>query len=224
MNAVHLFSTNRQFRLEKIYEVSLSVFSRFGFKKATVEDIAAELGMTKGNIYLYAKSKRDLYEKSIIHVIRKYQAFMVAASRSETDVVQKIVSMAEAGFEFISKNEPFRVLLGSDPDLLKPAEEVFSSQNIVEYSNVLDISKNLLKEALKQGIAEKRFRDFDADYISEILSQIYQMFIQEDFVVSDQTSKPKKTEEIVHLILYGIVNRGDMIPREVVEIGACVDN
>lgn len=204
------FIKSRQFKLEKIYDVSLSVFARFGFKKATVEDIAGELGMTKGNIYLYAQSKRDLYEKSILHVIRKYQNFMVDAFQREKDVVKKIVSMAQAGFAFISDHQDFRSLLASDPDLLRPAEEVFSSQNIVEYSDALDFSKKMLTEGLKQGIAEKRFRNFDADYIADLLSQIYMMFIREDFAISEETSTLKKTEEIVSLILYGIVNDGKL--------------
>ena len=197
---------SRQFKLEKIYDVSLSVFARFGFKKATVEDIAKELDMTKGNIYLYAKSKRDLYEKSILHVIRKFQDFMVDAFQRENDVVKKIVSMARAGFEFISQNEDFRNLLTNDPDLLRSAEEIFSSQNVAEYSDVFDFSKKMLKNGLSQGISEKRFRNFDADYIADLLSQIYMMFIRRDFAISEETSQVKKTEEIVNLILYGIVN------------------
>jgi AcrR family transcriptional regulator len=209
MESINPSPKNRQFKLERTYDVALSVFARFGFKKATVEDIAAELGMTKGNLYLYAKSKRDLYEKALIHIIRKFQDHMVSAFCREADVVQKIVSMAQAGFEFISTNPDFRALLCADPELLRPVEGAFSSQNILEYSEVRDLSNRLLKEALKQGIAEKRFRNFDADYIAELLSQIYQMFIKEDFVISNQKSKLKKTQEIVDLILYGIVNRGE---------------
>jgi AcrR family transcriptional regulator len=209
---------SRQFKLEKIYEVSLSVFARFGFKKATVEDIAKELDMTKGNIYLYAKSKRDLYEKSILHVIRKFQNFMVDAFQRESDVVKKIVSMARAGFEFISHNEDFRRLLANDPDLLRSAEEIFSSQNVVEYSDVFDFSKKMLKNGLTQGIAEKRFRNFDADYIADLLSQIYMMFIRQDFAISEETSQVKKTEEIVNLILFGIVNDIKAVSTEPVRI------
>ena len=44
---------------EAIYEAALRVFARYGFRKTTVEDIARELGMTKGNLYLYARDKRE---------------------------------------------------------------------------------------------------------------------------------------------------------------------
>jgi AcrR family transcriptional regulator len=218
MEKINPLIKSRQFKLEKIYDVSLSVFAKFGFKKTTVEDIAKELDMTKGNIYLYAQSKRDLYEKSFLHAIRKFQNFMVDAFQREKDVEKKIVAMAQAGFEFISRNEDFRSLLASDPDLLRPAEETFSPQNVVEYGDVRDFSRKMLKDGLRQGIAEKRFRDFDADYIADLLSQIYTMFIKEDYAISQETAQFKKTEEIVNLILYGIVNDGKAVLPDTVLI------
>lgn len=47
---------------EKIVSVASSVFNRFGFKKATIEDIAQAAGMGKSSIYYYFKSKEDIFE------------------------------------------------------------------------------------------------------------------------------------------------------------------
>jgi len=57
---------NKQYNLEQIYETALTVFAKFGFKKTAMRDVARELGMTQGNIYLYVKNKRDLYEKAVL--------------------------------------------------------------------------------------------------------------------------------------------------------------
>jgi len=48
-----------------IYNAALKIFAEFGYKKATMEDIAKELNMTKCNLYLYAENKMDLYENTV---------------------------------------------------------------------------------------------------------------------------------------------------------------
>lgn len=52
-------------RFEEVMVGALQVFAEYGYKKATVEDIAARLGLTKGALYLCARDKLDLYEQSI---------------------------------------------------------------------------------------------------------------------------------------------------------------
>ena len=198
---------NKQYSQEQIYEAALTVFARFGFKKTAMRDIARELGMTQGNIYLYVKNKRDLYEKSVLHAIYKFEKYMVDALTREDDVVMQIIAMSEAGFEYISKENDLRAILINDRDLLlRPQEESFSAENLEQYMQVHEFGKNMLINSLKKGIRDKRFRDFNIDYISELLSQIYMMFIKRIFFMPEIISKREITKEIVNLVLYGIVN------------------
>ena len=57
-----------------ILDAALKVFSRYGYKKSTLEDIASELGMTNTSMYAYASSKRDLYEQTVRYVMLRWQA------------------------------------------------------------------------------------------------------------------------------------------------------
>lgn len=41
------------------------VFARFGFKKASMEDIARRAGVGKGSIYLHFESKEELFEAAV---------------------------------------------------------------------------------------------------------------------------------------------------------------
>lgn len=198
---------NKQYSLEQIYEIALSVFAKFGFKKTAMRDVAKALGMTQGNIYLYVKNKRDLYEKSVLHAIYKFEKYMVDALQREDDVVMQIIAMSEAGFEYISRTDDLREILINDRDLLlRPQEESFSAENLEQYLQVNEFGKNMLIKSLKRGIKEKRFRDFNVDYISELLSQIYMMFIKQIFFMPEVISRREMTKEIVNLVLYGIVN------------------
>ena len=68
---------NREEKLATIYEAALRVFARYGYRRTRVEDIADELGMTKGNLYLYVENKRDLYEKAVAHGLSRWQEMVI---------------------------------------------------------------------------------------------------------------------------------------------------
>lgn len=46
---------------ERILDAGLEVFSKYGFRGATVDQIAALTGMTKPNLLYYFRRKRDIY-------------------------------------------------------------------------------------------------------------------------------------------------------------------
>ncbi|HEV8404588.1 MAG TPA: TetR/AcrR family transcriptional regulator [Nitrososphaera sp.] len=46
---------------EKIIQAAIESFSQTGFDRTKMEDIAKRLGLSKGTIYLYFKSKEDLF-------------------------------------------------------------------------------------------------------------------------------------------------------------------
>jgi len=197
----------KQYRLEQIYEAALGVFARFGYKKTTMADIATQMGMSQGNLYLYIRSKRDLYEKSVIHALYKFEKFMVEALQTEEDTVRQIIAMSEAGFVYISDNEDLRAVIINDEGLLlRPLEEIFSSENVENYAEDYEFSKNILEKCLKQGIRENHFRQFNTGYISELLTQIYTMFIKQVLIMPEEISRKEMTKEIVNLVLYGIVD------------------
>jgi AcrR family transcriptional regulator len=197
----------KQYRLEQIYEAALGVFARGGYKKTTMADLATQMGMSQGNMYLYVKNKRDLYEKSVIHALYKFEKFMVEALQTEEDAVRQIIAMSEAGFMYISENEDLRAIIVNDEGLLlRPLEEIFSSENVENYAEDYEFSKNILEKCLRQGIRENHFRQFNTAYISELLTQIYIMFIKQILIMPDQISKKEMTKEIVNLVLYGIVD------------------
>ena len=50
-----------EFRTAGILEAARKVFAKKGFNDATVDDIANAAGVAKGTVYLYYRSKREVY-------------------------------------------------------------------------------------------------------------------------------------------------------------------
>src|SRR5271165_1345139 len=59
-----------EFRSSEILEAATKVFSSKGFADTTVDEIADEAGIAKGTIYLYFRSKRDIYIAALKQGVR----------------------------------------------------------------------------------------------------------------------------------------------------------
>lgn len=59
----------REARMREIRMAALEVFSAHGFSAARLDDVAQAAGVAKGTIYLYFRSKEELFESIISHSI-----------------------------------------------------------------------------------------------------------------------------------------------------------
>lgn len=203
----------KHIKLEQILETSLSVFAKYGFKKTTMEDIAKELDMSPGNLYFYVKSKKELYDKSVFYEMTKWSDYRIKALNGKKDIVEQIISYAEAGFEYVSKNKDFRSILINDKNLLTGTMginhvAIWTGGSPEEFSYI----DPPIKKMLKDGIRQKRFRDVNVDIISDLLIKIYNMFIKQILVMPEGISTREMTKEIVNLVLYGLVNDKSTFP------------
>jgi len=65
----------RDARIERILTASQRLFSTQAYDAIAIEDLAAAAGMSKGLLYHYFESKRDLYVATVAHVLRQMAHF-----------------------------------------------------------------------------------------------------------------------------------------------------
>lgn len=186
---------------QKIFQAALKLFARYGFKKTTVEDVAAEVGMTKSNLYFYVANKRDLYEKTVSNSLREWRDSVALAISEKEDVVEKFAVMASKSFEYLSHHEELRSILTMDPGIftLSPEEDRFYEIN--------QGAMLLIKDILVQGIKDGTFYKVDVDHMTELLFSIYIMFLIKTYIKSEGSSAFRMYEEGVTLILRGLCRK-----------------
>jgi AcrR family transcriptional regulator len=184
--------------IETIYQTALEVFAQFGFPKTTMEDIADRLSMTKGNLYLYAKNKQDLYHKTAAYALLKWQARVAEAVVKEFDVKKKFLTMCFKAAEYLAGDTHLKSLLIRDPEIFPmfPAKDPFDeiNRNSVE----------MIKSILRQGMTEGVFRQFDIERISEAIFMIYKMFIIRMYIKTDDRMFHEMFEDTVDLCTRGL--------------------
>lgn len=179
---------------EKIIQAAIESFSQTGYDRTKMEDIAKRLGLSKGTIYLYFKSKEDLFVAICEYNIER-------SSREDTGLFVKketIIPDAERIYDNIRKrfqgND--RVMLemvaesGRNPKLRKSMYElhVKIQQHVIEN----------IKVRIEQGFIRK---DVDAASLAIALVALYDgLTVNRMLGISDTTNKQAWVEMIRAMI------------------------
>ena len=192
-------NTKKKEKQLQVYNAALQMFSKYGYRKTTLEDIGDVLGMTKGNLYLYAKNKRDLYESAIAFALKNWQQNALAAAAQEKTITGQIFTYCMQGYNYLQDNRDLHTLIINDPTIfpLSPGEDRFHEINLE--------SMTLLKEMLKAGIEKGEFRDVDVDDIAELLYSVYVMMIIRTYVKSENKFNDDALKRGYDLILHGLL-------------------
>jgi len=170
--------------LQDVYTASLKIFAEFGYKKATVDDIAKELDMTKSNLYLYAENKKDLYEKTVRYALTRWQNLVRDEILKETSAADQFYVMCRKAIDYLDEAHELRAILKRDPDIFP----MFPTSD--PYEKINNDSVQMIRVILENGIRQKVFRPVNIDKVSTIIFSIYKMFIIRTYI---QNSADKNT-------------------------------
>ncbi|HPA87189.1 MAG TPA: TetR/AcrR family transcriptional regulator [Bacteroidales bacterium] len=81
---------NKEEYRKKIIVTSGRIFSRYGYKKTTMDEIAAELKMGKSSVYYYFKSKEEIFEAVVLYEANVLRNELTKAIKSVDSPVGKM--------------------------------------------------------------------------------------------------------------------------------------
>src|SRR3954464_7871713 len=96
-----------EFRCETILEAARKIFARKGYELATVDDVAEAAGVAKGTLYLYFRSKREIYLAALqrdVVALNRETASLVAASPT---IEAKVRAFIGARIRYCEENRDF---------------------------------------------------------------------------------------------------------------------
>jgi AcrR family transcriptional regulator len=85
-------STKEELR-DGILDATERLLARYGYRKMTVEDIAREVGVGKGTIYLHFTSKEEVVLSHVDRIVERVKERLWEIARSEETVAVRLRSM-----------------------------------------------------------------------------------------------------------------------------------
>jgi AcrR family transcriptional regulator len=149
-------------RRAQIIEAATTVFARFGFSKARMDDIAEESGLSKGALYLYFKSKEEIFGGILDNFFqREFKIITRLSGDKSKSAREKMASLTEVVLDDILKMEfamPIFFEFWSMSFRKKPVRRIFQKymENYVK----------LVVPIVEEGIANGDFRQGNAYDIS----------------------------------------------------------
>lgn len=93
----------------RLLQAGLEVFLEKGFDRASLEEIAQRVAMTRGAVYWHFKDKLSLFEELITQRLSPAQARLEALlAEKETSPLQKITSFVKLLLQLLAEDEGFR--------------------------------------------------------------------------------------------------------------------
>jgi AcrR family transcriptional regulator len=93
---VNIFSAlpaQRDPRLAALLDASVRVFARFGFRKASMDDVARAAGVSRQGLYLVFSNKEELFRRALEHSLSsQLSAALASLSCSEDDLEHRLIA------------------------------------------------------------------------------------------------------------------------------------
>jgi AcrR family transcriptional regulator len=132
----------------RILEAANKVFAERGYHEATMEDIAKQLGVSKGAIYLYFPSKEDLFEAMCKTAPQAFKEILFSSFRDEANPVESATQFFDKMLKLSASNPGLSFEILSEASR-NPTLKRILKQNHAEYEEVLT---GFLAEGRKRGI------------------------------------------------------------------------
>lgn len=154
-----MFDTEKRDKKSMLLDAAAVVFSKDGYYKAKVEDIARHAGVGKGTVYEYFSSKKELFQEMVKGSLEEYEILI----RQELDKVdrwdKKLEKLIEANFKFAEDYRNLAKVVSSDPGGLGEASKKWLINERVSMTKFVG-------DLISFGIKDGTFREVDPYFTS----------------------------------------------------------
>jgi AcrR family transcriptional regulator len=148
-------------KAKEILKQAAGLFTKYGVKSMTMDDIARQLGISKKTLYQYVDNKKDLVKKSIEVYIDDEECVMKDQLNTEGNAIDELMSMTRLVGSQMKEMHPSVIF-----DLKKYHGDAYKC--LVDHRDEFIYSN--IKRNIESGIKSGLYRD---NINPEILTRLY---------------------------------------------------
>ena len=192
-------------RREEILRAAERLFSKNGFFKTGMAEIAEAAQFAMGTVYRFFKSKEDIYITLVEDKVDELLHLLENAAKEHASASEKLRAVIRVKLAFADQNRDFfRIYVSEWSGFEWTIKSAFGEGVWKRYLAQIDLVANLIKEGMKQGEFRKvNPKDISLAFHGMLNSTIYVWILQ----ASPKESLVDKGEWLGTLFLGGIGNK-----------------
>lgn len=191
-------------KTDKNREIILSsarrLFSKFGFKKTTMDEIAADAGKGKSSLYYYYKSKEEVFaavvEEEALHLQEKINLAVSKENSASTKLKAYIKTSIRTIQEMANLNEAIQNEFLRNYAFIDSIRKEYNEQEI-----------KFVQEILQMGVQQEHFVLHDTYFTARVVVRVIKALEIPLRMDRPERNLGKEIDSIMQLILYGMVER-----------------
>ncbi|MBX3006417.1 MAG: TetR/AcrR family transcriptional regulator [Melioribacteraceae bacterium] len=181
---------------DKIIEIGEEKFFRDGFYKTTMDEVAAELKMSKKTIYKFFPSKDDLIHSIAQHFMNKMKNRILPALNTDKNAIEKLEALMQVLAKASEKISTARMeeMKRHFPSLWNEIDNFRTEMMLGNITRIID-----------QGKEEGLFLDYHTSLIMTMLVASVRNVVNPDFILNNNCSIIEAARYAFKVIIGGIV-------------------
>ena len=188
-----------EFRRSELLIAARAVFGRKGFHDASIEEIADMAEVAKGTVYLYYKSKRDLYMEALRFGIESLNKELKERADAPGSCLDTLRVLTDTKIAFFEENRDFfRIYyselgkLPSHPSAIAIVRDLYTEQTKV------------FERVLREGIRSREVRNLDVEKMAFAIADLTRGIATQRLLGASKTRIGDDVEFILSFIWKGI--------------------
>ena len=184
-----------------IVSVARRIFTRNGFKKTTMEEIAAACHKGKSSIYYYFKSKEEIFRAVVEKEADELKERLDRTLRKDDLATERLKAYMLFRLYRVRSLENFYAALKE--------EELSHMDFILQIRRNFDMEeRRLVKEILEDGMRNGSFQ-ISSSEIGAIAISTMMKGLELPLILSDRhkTDREELLEDLIRVLFYGIIKR-----------------
>ncbi|HJM46557.1 MAG TPA: TetR/AcrR family transcriptional regulator [Candidatus Marinimicrobia bacterium] len=189
-------------RKEQILDAALHVIVQNGYHQSRMDDIVSTSGLSKGAIYWYYKSKKDMYLDLVNHWVIRYSNSLLKLPQEDISSGEQLKNLFETFFDQFEKDPiVFKALLefwslaGRDKDFKIKLEKV--TQNFIHY----------IESIIKKGVESGEFKQVNPNIAAMSIMVVIEGISWFTLFEKNSVSAKEYTDTVFEFILSGLLKR-----------------
>src|SRR5271166_2832900 len=149
-----------------ILDAALKLFSQYGYRRTSIDDIAHEAEIAKGTVYLSFKSKEEIFRALCESLIERTESAAKVARATSGPIYERLVAVLEAKFGFLFETVYRSAHAAELMDSKNRLSADLFAQSGRRYMKVL---REMIEEATRAGELTPSRMELDADDLAQML-------------------------------------------------------